>query len=116
MTFGPDSYRNATDETMNNDEVSTKLQSSSLVDPEKSVDDKYEEAVDLSAKYEKVCGVLLKRDAKPVVLLPLIGLYFTNCCAGVFVSAWVVFLLRDPTLGNVPADQLGRVTSTTLLF
>jgi len=65
---------------------------------------------------ENVCGVILKRGKKPVHLLPLMGLYFTNCCAGVFMSAWVVFLLRDPAMGNVPADQIGRVTAKTLLF
>ena len=98
------------------DELSTKQQSS-LLDPERPSGVKSDgEGLASAGKYENVCGVLLKRDAKPVVLLPLMGLYFTNCAAGVFVSAWVVFLLRDPTLGNVPADQIGRVTSTTLLF
>ena len=98
------------------DELSTKQQSS-ILDPERAAGAKSDgEGAAPAGKHENVCGVLLKRDAKPVVLLPLMGLYFTNCAAGVFVSAWVVFLLRDPTLGNVPADQIGRVTSTTLLF
>ena len=44
------------------------------------------------------------------------GLYFTNIAAGVFTSAWVVFLLRDENLSNVPKEEIGRVTSTTLLF
>ena len=47
-------------------------------------------------------GVLLRKELKPSALAIICGLYFINCCAPVFVNAWVVFLLRDPEMGNVP--------------
>ena len=62
------------------------------------------------------CGVMFKRDAPLSALLTICGLHFTNMCAGVFMSAWVVFLLRDPELGNVPNELIGRVTAQTLLY
>ena len=55
-------------------------------------------------KRQVVCGIALKRDARPIALVPLMGLYFTNIAAGVFTSAWVVFLLRDENLSNVPKE------------
>ena len=63
-----------------------------------------------------MCGIKFKKDAPASALVSICGLHFTNMTAGVFMSAWAVFLLRDPELGNVPANEIGRVTAKTLFY
>ena len=60
-------------------------------------------------------GILVKKELGLSALVTITGLYFINCTAPVFVNAWIVFLLRDPDIGNVNKTEIGRLTSQTLL-
>ena len=62
------------------------------------------------------CGLFLKRDYSMINFMAAPALQFTNFVAAVYTSAMMVFMLRDPTYFGIATDEIGRVTSLTLLI